>query len=177
MPQFRVHPELQKLARRVLEQHPSARKMQTRRRQWTSPGSIRSVGPGDGERAGEAEPQRVHGPGAVARHGDLASERHREPGGVAAVAAQALERGRAAGRGDERRVQEGATVVEVGAGVDDQDVGAQRDGAAELIRARDAQRERAEPVDLRAVDREADDVGRRDRWSGSRCSRPRLKAP
>jgi predicted negative regulator of RcsB-dependent stress response len=27
MPQFRVHPELQKLARRVLEQHPSARKM------------------------------------------------------------------------------------------------------------------------------------------------------
>ena len=27
MPQFRVHPELQKLARRVLEQHPAARKM------------------------------------------------------------------------------------------------------------------------------------------------------
>jgi hypothetical protein len=27
MPQFRVHPELQKLARRVLEQHPSARKV------------------------------------------------------------------------------------------------------------------------------------------------------
>lgn len=27
MPQFRVHPELQKLARRVLEQHPQARKM------------------------------------------------------------------------------------------------------------------------------------------------------
>jgi tetratricopeptide repeat protein len=27
MPQFRVHPELQKLARRVIEQHPAARKM------------------------------------------------------------------------------------------------------------------------------------------------------
>jgi hypothetical protein len=35
MPQFRVHPELQKLARSVFEQHPSARrqiKSQTRRR-------------------------------------------------------------------------------------------------------------------------------------------------
>ena len=27
MPQFKVHPELQKLARRVLEQHPQARSM------------------------------------------------------------------------------------------------------------------------------------------------------
>ncbi len=32
MPQFRVHPELQKLARRVVEQHPSARRQVKQRR-------------------------------------------------------------------------------------------------------------------------------------------------